>query len=261
MIEWVNAATNLFKALRLPSDPKARFAAVVTFLLAALWFLKMKVLGQPDQPISNSEFAVFLLFGGGASVVVLLLTHFLLPLVGRRRKQLNTSEASSLHTESEAPSPCVSRPLRDLIEETFEFCAIALGDDYRINLMRLRGSVSASEPEPELGFVAAFRLTDLHRYKGKIRFGKPGAGEALRHQRFVYLGPREVDENIDPKCKHVWSVPVNPTAYVLNIDRTREDGIDEEQKERVRNVAESLAQSVTDGYGYRLDGLPFLKRR
>jgi hypothetical protein len=158
------------------------------------------------------------------------------------------------------PVYLLSRPLGDrkpehIIDDLLKLIklAAAIAATFRVNIMKLR--TSRPDPVPPFGFVRQIDMRDLHNYEGRITLSTRGVGTAYANPGKVeYLGPDEVDRNVDAWPKHVFSYRPPACACVLNVD-TNVSQLSPDHIERIKTIVKHLGDIIALYHPARLDFL------
>ena len=135
---------------------------------------------------------------------------------------------------------------KNIIDDLLLSSFYQLGANFRINIME----IGHSDDNP---FKSYFKMSfghgyaDPSKYKEKITLDHPGAPQAWKEKKLVFMEGAQLDPAIDPDVKQLWSFPIldrrgEPVA-VINIDHTVEQ-IDDETKNRIRKSITQISDLV-----------------
>lgn len=128
----------------------------------------------------------------------------------------------------------------------------AFGEGYRVNLMRL---VPHGDPfKSYFQITHSFKIEDPSIYHQEIKQDIPGAGEAFRDNKTIYVTGKRLRSDIDPYPKHLWSTPVlgrgrgqsgQPIA-VLNVDCGCRNSLSDSKIESTKTSIEKIARLIEE---------------
>lgn len=135
---------------------------------------------------------------------------------------------------------------KNVIDDILLSAHYQLGNGFRTNIMEL----GHSDDDP---FKSYFKMTFGHgyadpgKYKEKISLEHPGAPQAWKEKKLIYLDQASLDSGIDPDVKHLWSFPIldrrGDSIAVINIDYTSE-ALDDVYKNRISNSIKQLSDLI-----------------
>lgn len=140
----------------------------------------------------------------------------------------------------------------DIINDLMAAAGRAYGVGYRVNMMRL---VSHEEVfKSYFRITHSFNVQDPSIYRQEIKQDVPGAGEALKENKTVYVTGSRLRSDIDSYPKHLWSTPVRGRSRgrsgqvlaVLNVDTDCADSMSEAQIEDMKTSIEKISRLIEE---------------
>jgi len=139
---------------------------------------------------------------------------------------------------------------KNIIEDLLDSTLYQLGNNYRVNIMKL----VASEGHAYFKIEHGRGYRDTSKYKKQINMATPGASEAWESGGPIYHTKEGLRTDIDNDVKHLWSVAIKgrrgqPVA-ILNIDNIVDDEIPDEIKTHISNSSLQLSELI--GYYWEI---------
>lgn len=204
--------------LRLEYDGRALGAATIAFLGCVVGIVGFSLdrhgglAGEGDD--TKLEMVLLAVNIVASGIVYLIALHTLPP----KRSTPKPPPAQIIRPNGGRGPDHTERSPKLVVEDLLQTCAISLGKDYRLHIMKLR---PGHDPVIPFGFVAVYNMQNLQQVEENIKWDTSGVGTAFANPgRIIVLGPNDMDKAIDPIVQHIWSGRIRGTNCVLTTDST-----------------------------------------
>lgn len=138
-------------------------------------------------------------------------------------------------------------PPKQVIQDILATAGLWLGDKYRLNIMELVEVYPIQDSYFKIYYY--YNMKPEMSYNGKFKLSTTGVGTAYSDKKPVHINKDEINNEIDPFPKNIWSTPIlgieNKTIAVLNID-TKLETIDNETEDNINLLGAKIASIVSN---------------